>query len=365
MSPTKQNILILGASYGSLLATKLLMAGHRVTLVCTKPTAELIKREGIIVRFPIRGREGLVEIASRDLDVGAAALRAATPDQVDPSAFDLAVLGMQESQYGEADVKQLMNRIGASKIPTLAIMNMPPLTYLKRIKALDAELLTPCYTDPSVWDAFDPANLTLASPDPQAFRPPDEPKNVLQVGLPTNFKAARFEGDGPTALLARLESDIAAARFTVDGEPLEIPVKLKLHESLFVPLAKWPMLLTGNYRCVRADGMVPIEEAVHGDIELSKSIYEYVVGLCIKLGADRGDLVPFEKYAAAAAALKKPSSAARAAFGGAAAIERVDKLVDLIGAQLGERNAHVQEVVRLVDARLAGNRAAAAEAAAV
>ena len=28
-------ILILGASYGSLLSTKLLMAGHDVTLVCT------------------------------------------------------------------------------------------------------------------------------------------------------------------------------------------------------------------------------------------------------------------------------------------------------------------------------------------
>ena len=41
-----RNILILGASYGSLLATKLLMAGHNVTLVCRTKTAELINREG-------------------------------------------------------------------------------------------------------------------------------------------------------------------------------------------------------------------------------------------------------------------------------------------------------------------------------
>src|SRR3954454_10781032 len=41
-----RNILILGASYGSLLATKLLMAGHNVTLVCRKKTAELINRDG-------------------------------------------------------------------------------------------------------------------------------------------------------------------------------------------------------------------------------------------------------------------------------------------------------------------------------
>ena len=29
------NVLIFGASYGSLLATKLVLAGHRTTLVCT------------------------------------------------------------------------------------------------------------------------------------------------------------------------------------------------------------------------------------------------------------------------------------------------------------------------------------------
>ena len=34
-----RNVLILGASYGSLLGTKLLMAGHNVTLVCRAKTA--------------------------------------------------------------------------------------------------------------------------------------------------------------------------------------------------------------------------------------------------------------------------------------------------------------------------------------
>ena len=49
------NVLIFGASYGSLFGTKLLMAGHRVTLVCTRDTADLINREGTIVRMPIKG----------------------------------------------------------------------------------------------------------------------------------------------------------------------------------------------------------------------------------------------------------------------------------------------------------------------
>src|SRR2546429_7324261 len=77
----KYNVLILGASYGSLFGTKLLMAGHRVSLVCTKPTAELINREGTLVRFPIRGREALMEIASKRLP---GALSSNTPDDVKP-----------------------------------------------------------------------------------------------------------------------------------------------------------------------------------------------------------------------------------------------------------------------------------------
>ncbi|MDE2259861.1 MAG: hypothetical protein KGK17_06010, partial [Betaproteobacteria bacterium] len=59
------NILILGASYGSLLGAKLALAGHSVKLVCLPAEAELINREGAMVRMPVRGREGLIEIDSR------------------------------------------------------------------------------------------------------------------------------------------------------------------------------------------------------------------------------------------------------------------------------------------------------------
>src|SRR5262252_5723928 len=89
----KYNVLTLGASYGSLFGTKLLMAGHRVSLVCTKSTADLINREGTIVRMPIKGRSELLDIASKNLP---GSLSASTPDDSDPSGFDLIVLGMQE-----------------------------------------------------------------------------------------------------------------------------------------------------------------------------------------------------------------------------------------------------------------------------
>ncbi len=62
-----RNILILGASYGSLLGTKLLMAGHNVTLVCRKNTAELINREGTEVRIKLRDAPKHRSIFSRDL----------------------------------------------------------------------------------------------------------------------------------------------------------------------------------------------------------------------------------------------------------------------------------------------------------
>ena len=104
----KYSVLVLGASYGSLFGTKLLMAGHRVVLVCTKPTADLINREGTVVRFPIRGRQSPVDISSKKLP---GALSATTPDQVNPGEFDLIVLGMQEAQYGAPGVRELMGRI--------------------------------------------------------------------------------------------------------------------------------------------------------------------------------------------------------------------------------------------------------------
>jgi hypothetical protein len=331
------------------------MAGHRVSMVCTKPTADLINGDGTIVRFPIKGRATPLDIASRQLP---GTLSAATPDAVDPGQFDLIVLGMQEAQYAASGVRDLTGRVARSGKPCLAIMNMPPLPYLKRIPGLSTETLEACYADPGLWKAFDPALMTLASPDPQAFRPPDQGKNVLHVGLPTNFKAARFDGVEPTTLLRELEADIEAARFDPGDGPLEVPVKLKVHDSIFVPLAKWPMLMAGNYRCIRRDDMIPIREAVHANLEKSRDVYDWVGGLCTTLGADADDLVPFEKYAKAAEGLGKPSSAARALFGGAEHIERVDCLVRRIARQQGLQSDTLDEIVTLVDERLARNRSA-------
>jgi hypothetical protein len=198
--------------------------------------------------------------------------------------------------------------------------------------------------------------MTLNSPDPQAIRPPEEKVNVLMVTLPTNFKVSRFDNEAHTAILRQLERDVDAARFDTPEGKIELPVKLRVHDSIFVPLAKWAMLLAGNYRCITKDGMRTAQEAVHSDIETSRSVYTFVNDLCVKLGANPADLVPFEKYAAAAQSLTRPASAARALNNGVSYIERADKLVQLIAKQKGLSHPVIDATVALVDSRLEANR---------
>jgi len=351
------NILLLGASYGSLLASKLLFGGHNIHLVCLPAEADLINAGGFKVKLPVRGRAEPVLLESRKLPGKVTAGPAAG---VDPKQYDLVGLCMQEPQYRSAGVRELLDAIGKSRVPCMSIMNMPPLPYMKRIPGLDHTALEPAYTDPRVWDSVDPKKITLNSPDPQAIRPPDGKANELLVTLPTNFKCARFEDEKDTAILRQLEKDVDAARFDTPEGKIELPVKLRVHDSIFVPLAKWAMLLAGNYRCITKDGMRTAQEAVHSDIETSRSVYNFVNDLVVKLGANPADLVPFEKYAAAAQSLSRPASAARALTNGAPNIERADKLVQLVAKQKGLSHPVIDQIVALVDSRLEANRKKAA-----
>jgi hypothetical protein len=352
------NILILGAAYGSLLASKMLFGGHKIHHVCLPAEADLINAEGFKVKLPVRGRAEPVLLESQKLPGKVTAGGAAG---VNPKDYDLVALAMQEPQYRSPGVRELLDLVATSKVPCMSIMNMPPLPYVKRIPDLDYEALKPAYTDPTVWDNFDTGLLTLCSPDPQAIRPPDGKANELLVTLPTNFKVAKFDNDKFTQILRNLEKDIDAVRFEPgDGTNIELPVKLRVNDSIFVPLAKWSMLLAGNYRCITRDGMRTAKEAVHSNIEESKSVYNFVFDLCVKLGANPSDLVPFEKYAAAAQSLSRPASAARALFNGAPNIERCDKLVQLVAKQKGLSHPVIDANVALVDELLAANRKKAA-----
>ena len=266
-------VLILGASYGSLFATKLAAAGHHATLVCLSAERDLINLEGTLIRLPVRESDQLVELRSKALpgNISASSAHAAYP-----ADYDLTVLAMQEPQYNAPAVRTLLEKIGKANVPCMSIMNMPPLPFLARLPGLDTSKLKSAFASADAWSVIKPSMITLASPDPQAFRPPEEPVNVLQVGLPTNFKVAPFESGEHTQLLRRLQLDIEAVRFDLDGQTIGLPVKLKLHDSIYVPLAKWLMLITGNYRCVLDSDVQSIKDAVHSDVDVSKALYAWV-----------------------------------------------------------------------------------------
>src|SRR5258705_3390419 len=120
---TKYKILIMGASYGSLLGTKLALAGHAVHLVCLPAEADLINKEGAIVRMPVKGREGLVEINSKKLP---GKMSAGGTAGGNPSDYHLVALAMHEPQYRSPGVRELLAAVGQGTGPLMFLMNMTP-----------------------------------------------------------------------------------------------------------------------------------------------------------------------------------------------------------------------------------------------
>jgi hypothetical protein len=157
------DVLTMGASYGSLLATKLLFGGHRITMVCLPAEVEAFNRDGARVRLPIRGRKEPLELDSRKLP---GSLRAAGPGDVNPTDYDLVALAMQEPQYRSPGVRELLDAVARSRVPCMSIMNMPPLPYLKRIPGLATDGLKPAFTDASVWDNFRAGAADPVQPGP-------------------------------------------------------------------------------------------------------------------------------------------------------------------------------------------------------
>lgn len=346
-------VLILGASYGSVFGTKCLMAGHDVTLVCRAPTAKLINEHGTHVQIRLEGHDQHRDFWSNDLP---GRLDAMTPEDVDAGSYDLAVLAMQEPQYANHSIATLLAVLAEAEVPCLSLMNMPPLPFLKRIPAIDIGRVEGAYASPWVWQRFNPDLVSHCSPDPQAMRPPGQKANVLLVGLATNFKAAAFGSEKANALLSVLSESIDEVR--VIGQ--EVPVKLRRHGSIFAPFAKWSMLMAGNYRCVTTDAPISIHDAVCQMPDLAREVYEVTGEIVLRLGATRDDLVPFEKYAKAALCLNKPSSVARAIDEGTPIVERVDRLIQGLGRQVGVTHGEIDRIVDLVDHRIARNSARAA-----
>ena len=353
-----KTILILGASYGLLPGAKLSLAGHAVTLVGRGDEIARMALSPLEVRIMPRraGDDIVLTVPVADQAIGGH-IALATPDSIDPSRFDFVILAMQEPQYGDPAVSALMARIAVSERPCLSIMNLAPPPFLSRL-GIDVGDLGGVFHSAAVWSKFNPSKITLASPDPQAIRPDPSAPGRLLCTLPSNFKAAPFAIADDQALLQSLASDMSHLEVAVGSGSVRPPVALVASSSLFVPLAKWPMLIAGNCRCVLPTGMRTIAEAVLDDIEASAEIYEQVRQLTLRLGAREQDLVKFQNYADTASRLVRPSSLARAIEAGVFNVERIDRLVQNLLAAQGLAGNLVDPVVALIDRRLAQNRTA-------
>lgn len=349
---TSLNILVLGAAYGLLPAVRICLAGHRVTLVCRDQEQAQISDHGASVTLLRRGGQvdkRLHVPARRGL--AAEGVLGLTGTEVSPEGFDLVLLAMGEPQYAAPEVTALVQRIGEAGLPVISLMNAPPPPFLRRLSTFDVAELEPAYRSWAAWQAIDPERITAASPDAQAVRLDPERPNDLTVTLTSNFKVAPFARPAHQEMLETLARDVSAYR--VEGAPL--PVRILSHRAVHVPLAKWPMLIAGNCRCLRPDGsIVTIREAVHTDLEESRALYDWTLDVVLGAGAERDDLVPFEPYAKAALALTRPSSFAKAIGAGAPAVERVDKMVQRTAQALGlGATPGLDALVEQVDAVLA------------
>jgi hypothetical protein len=179
-----------------------------VTLVCLPQEAELINAKGAIVRMPVKGREGLVEVNSRAPRQALRRRHRRTWTRRHSTSSRSRCRSRSTARRACASCSTRgANRRAVHVDHEHAAAALP-----RAHSGIDPAKCESSYTDPSVWKSFDAKLMTLCSPDPQAFRPPDDEANVLQVRLPTNFKAARFDSDAHTALLAHGSSATSSSR---------------------------------------------------------------------------------------------------------------------------------------------------------
>lgn len=338
------NIVVLGAAYGLLPAMRSLSAGHNVTVICRPDEQRALLDAGAKVTFSASGQVLSAPAIYGTSMSGALGVSGA---ECDLSTTDLVILAMSEPHFGVPEIAALVRRIAAARIPVLSISNTPPPAFLKRLGGIRTGDLKDAYLAWETWQHLDPALVTAASPDAQAVRRNPARTNELTVTLGSNFKVAPFERSQDQALLEQLANDIAVDR--QNGETML--ARLIAHPSVYAPLSKWPMLLTGNCRCLQPDGsIVPIGAAVNLDKASSQQAYEWSLDLVRRFGAQDEDLVPYKHYAVVSRRLTAPSSFARAVAAGKPSVERIDKMLQRAGQSFGMSLPELDRIVDQTDA---------------
>lgn len=349
-------VMVIGASYGMLPAMRMAVAGVGVTVVGRPQEVAAIRAAGgPRIRIAARESGTMLELAEADAQ---GRLSLTSPDIVDPGATDLVFLAASEPQYRGEGLRDLIVRVAERGLPCVSLMNVPPLTFLRRLPGINVDALQGVHASQDLWDQFAPDNVTASSPDPQAIRPDPNHPELSEVTLPTNFKVAPFAHREHQALLESIAAAVDQSSVERGGIEYHPRVRLRAEGSLYVPLSKWPMLIAGNCCCVTGAEPISIREAVHTDLAASRDLYDWVVLVCQALGAAESDIVPFDRYATAALDLTRPSSLARALHAGARAVERPDRLVSQLAADVGRSHRGLEVIVERIDRALATATAA-------
>ena len=348
-------VLMLGASYGSLLASKLLLAGHTVHLVCLPAEAELIGQEGFRVRFPVRGRERSSRRRLAAAAGQAVRRRSAARESVGLRSRRTCDAGAAVPLSGRARASR-RRRARANSLPVdhehaaAAVLEPSSAGDRERPPGLLYRSFRMGQLRSRARDAVQPRPAGVSTAGREGERAAGGPADQFQ-GRALRFRLAHGDAAQVAGRHRRRAVRHRSGRHRAAGQAQGSRFGLRAaRQVVHAADRQLPLHSRGLGRSIR--------DAVHGDLERSRSIYEWVAALCVAMGAAKDDLVPFEKYAHAASSLSRPSSVARAVANGATDVERVDRLVQSVAARKGMRSDAIDEIVALVDRRLDANRQA-------
>lgn len=351
-----RSILVLGASYGLVLGLKAAHSGHRVHFVCREHEVKLINAGKAYLQLPSKTDGSSVTLSAETAQCKPSAY---TPEDLPNLDYDVCVLAMQEPQFSAPELTQLLTAIGAANIPLLSIMNMPLPIFLKGKLAISTDDLPGVWQSISAWQWLDATRFSAASPDPQAMMVQSSEALSVHVNHAANIKVAPFANAEDQRVLTDLAESIDGLRVQQKGKMHRLGMRLIAHSDELVSMAKWPMLITGNFRCWTSRGPVSIADAVHADLDQSRSIYDWVGDLCATLASEANlpspTMVSFERYAQAAKSLTLPSSLARGLAAGATRVERVDLLLQGLASQRGMISPQLSVIVESVNDALQYN----------
>lgn len=326
-------VLILGGGYGLLLAGFLHERSINFDIFATPEEVRVLNDDGFI----IRGR------SQPDLQV-VPNVRWHAITELDSFKYDLVVFSMPEGSYKNSGLNDLLISILHNKTPILNVMNIPlPKFVSDTLKCLtNVSRVKGCFSSFSVLNKIPAAQIINASPEPQIYKGPKI--NEINIRLGGVFRCSNFNGRIKSNYFDRLREQPTTT---------SLPISIKDYASPWTSVSKWPMLLTGNYRCISEGKIVTIADAVLKDLNSSAAIYNQIACDMRLLGAPRNTIIPFNFYANVAKKLDAPSSVARAIIGGSRNIERVDLLLLKIFSLKGIQNLQLEKISRNIDENIA------------